>query len=110
MVLLIVLLATSLTAAFVVADRVAEGRAEFLVVHGVVWSALVVGPMYICGLANILTRNVMAPVTAGVCVLAIILTLGRPSASRERIEHLGARFRSILLVPVDAVRRTLPEN
>ena len=64
MVLLVVLWALSVAAAFVVADRIAAGRAEFLVVHGVVWTALVIGPMYVCGLCNVLTRAVVAPVTA----------------------------------------------
>src|SRR4051794_11936269 len=110
MLLLVVLLALSVAAAFVVADRIAEGRAEFLIVHGVVWSALVVGPLYVIGLLNVLTRNVVAPVTTVVCIAAVVLTLGRPKHSRERLRHLGTRLRSMLLVPIDSVRITLRWN
>ena len=110
MVLLVVLLAASLGAAFVVADRVAEGRAEFLVVHGVVWSALVVGPMYVCGLTNVLTRGVVAGATTVVSMGAVVVALGRPTTCRPRVQHLGATLRSMLLLPADAVRATLRKN
>ena len=108
MVLLVVLWALSIAAAFVVADRIAEGRAEFLVVHGVVWTALVIGPMYVCGLCNVLTRAVVAPVTILVSLSAVLLTAGGYSA--ERNKQLRQRVWSMLRIPLDAMRITLRGN
>jgi len=110
MTLLIVLLLISATAAFVVADRLAEGRAELVVVHGVVWSALVVGPMYVFGLSHLLTRSVIAVSTVVVSVAAVALTLAQRGPLRESLVHLRQRLVCMLLVPMHVVGITFRTN
>lgn len=102
MVLLLVLWIVSTLAALAVADRLTEGRAELLVAGGVVWTTLVVGPMYFLGLANVLTRDTVAASTLILSGAGFVVATEK--LKRERIDAFRARLEGLVRLPVDAAK------
>jgi hypothetical protein len=83
-------------AAIALCPRGPRGRGEQAVEIGVAWTALVIGPIYALGLANLLTRWNLAIISTAVDAAAIALSLNWPRRREPRdfLLDLGQVFRT----------------
>lgn len=101
MLVLLALWLVSASAAFVVADFLAEDRAERVAATCVVWTSLVVLPMYVLGLTNTLTRTTVAATTVGASAIAVLAVRRLDPA---RFATVGRRLVEALLLPLTAIK------
>jgi hypothetical protein len=83
-----------------------RGRAEQATEIGLVWVGLVVGPIYLLGMANVLTRASLASLAVAADAASIALGLRFAGARRRSVREAARDLGRVLRLPYDALAVT----